>query len=129
MTKKEHLPLLHPSPEITQRLKDVFVDRVDALMKIIHLPTFWDLLAKTQENPFKVQKSAQALVFAFYLATITSLDEHECQAVFGTESSIIVARYRSAARKALLDAAVLSTTSFTTLSAYAIFLVSVFSNF
>ena len=98
-------------------------------MKILHLPTFWVLLSETQKNPYNVQKGAQALVFAVYLAAISSLDEHECQSLFGLESSLMLSRYTSASRRALTDAKFMTTSSLTTLSAFCIYLVSLSSSY
>jgi hypothetical protein len=120
----EDLASLHPSFQILPKLWAIYVDRADPLMKLLHLPTFWTSLTNALQHPQHVSKSLQALVFAFYLATISSLEEDECQSLLGGPKSITVTRYKRAARQALINAGFLQTSSPITLRAYAIFIVS-----
>jgi hypothetical protein len=103
---------------------DIYIDRVDPLMKLLHLPTFWSALTGALQNPHDISKSLEAAIFAFYLATIASLEDNECHCLLGEQKSIISARYKLAARQALVNARFLGTSSLVTLQAYVIFLVS-----
>jgi hypothetical protein len=94
------------------------------LVKPLHLPTFWVTITSALRNPYDISKSVEAVIFAFYLITIYSLEEDECRSLFGGEKSIIFARYRVAARQALMNAGFLKTTSIVTLQAYMMFIVS-----
>ncbi|KAI1406850.1 C6 transcription factor [Hypoxylon sp. FL1857] len=123
--KLEHLASLHPSPQILARLKEVYADRVDPMMKILHLPTFWAALSDGLQHPQEMSKSFEAEIFAFYLAAINALTEDECQKLFGIQKSLMYSRYRLAARQALVNAGFLSTSNVMTLRAYAIFLMCV----
>jgi hypothetical protein len=120
----EDLASLHPSIQILPKLWDIYVDRADPLMKLLHLPTFWTSLMNALRTPQHIPKSLQALIFAFYLATISSLEDDECQSLLGGPKSIIFTRFKRAARQALINAGFLHTSSPTTLRAYAIFIVS-----
>jgi hypothetical protein len=75
-------------------------------------------------TPQHISKSLQALIFAFYLATISSLEEGECQSLLGGLKSVTFTRYKLAARQALISAGFLHTSSPVTLRAYAVFIVS-----
>jgi hypothetical protein len=110
--------------QILTKMWDIYVDRVDPLIKLLHLPTFWTTLTDALHHPQRISKSLQAQIFAFYLATISSLEEDECQNLFGGPKSIIFARYKRAARQALINAGFLHTSSPMTLRAYSIFIVS-----
>jgi hypothetical protein len=120
----EDLASLHPSIQMLPKLWDIYVDRADPLMKLLHLPTFWSSLTNALQHPQQISKSLQALLFAFYLATISSLEEDECQSLLGGPKSITFTRYKRAARQALINAGFLHTSSPMTLQAYAIFIVS-----
>jgi hypothetical protein len=122
--KFEDLTRLHLDFQILPRLREIYVDRVDPLMKILHLPTFWTALTNGRRHPQNLSQSLEAEVFVFYLATISTLKEDECQDLFGVQKSVMVSRYRLAARQALVTAGFLSTSSPMTLRAYAIFMVS-----
>ncbi|PNP58312.1 hypothetical protein THARTR1_01827 [Trichoderma harzianum] len=116
---------LHASPQLLSKLKEVFADRVDPMMKILHLPTFWASLANALRHPDNMPKSLEALIFAFYFVTVSSLKEDECQSMFGVSLSAVMSRYRVATRQALINARFVSTSNFMTLQAFSIFTVCV----
>ncbi|OBT92880.1 hypothetical protein VE01_08931 [Pseudogymnoascus verrucosus] len=122
-SKIDNITSLHLSSHILKRVFDIFVDRVDPLVKLLHLPTFWTTLTNAVENPHDVLKSVEALIFGFYLMTISSLDEDECRSLFGEDKSIVFTRYRIAARQTLMNAGFLKTTSLVTLQAFMMFLM------
>ncbi len=93
-------------------------------MKFLHLPTFLSTLTDALRNPQDMTKSLEAVTFSFYFATIISLEEDECYSLLGEQKGIISARYKAAARHALINADFLKTSSLMTLQAYATFLVS-----
>jgi hypothetical protein len=116
--------MLHPSLQILAKLRDAFVDRVDPMMKVWHLPTFYSACVESVQNPQSVSKSMEAAMFAFYSVTISTLKEEESQELFGVQKSTMYTLYRSAARQALVNAGLMSTSNLNTLRAYAIFMVS-----
>lgn len=104
-------------------LWDIYVDRVDPLVKILHLPTFRPLLESAVQRPKGTPSDIQALVSSFFLAAIASLDNGECARILGGYKKEAFAKYDRAARRALRGARFVSTTSITTLRAYCLFLV------
>jgi hypothetical protein len=122
--KFENLSSLHPSFQTLPRLREIYADRVDPWIKILHLPTFWAVLTEGLQHPYDMPKSLEAAIFAFYLATVSALSEDECQEVFGTQKAVMYSCYRSATRQALVNAGFLSTSSPMTLRAYSLFTVS-----
>jgi hypothetical protein len=120
----EELANFHPSLEILLKLQNVYIDRVDPLIKILHPPTVWPALTNALRCPQDRPKTLEALMFAFYLSTILTLTGEECQLLFGVEKPALRSRYRLATRQALINAKFLSTSSLMTLQAYAMFMVS-----
>ncbi|KAL5089004.1 hypothetical protein Trisim1_006148 [Trichoderma cf. simile WF8] len=123
--KIENLSKLHPSPQLLSKLKEIYADRVDPMMKILHLPTFWVAVSNALRHPDNIPKSLESLIFSFYLVTISSLKEDECQSLFGLSLSTIMSRYRVATRQALINARFVSTSNLMTLQAFSIFTVCV----
>ncbi|KAI1204317.1 C6 transcription factor [Annulohypoxylon truncatum] len=123
--KFANLAELHPPSQILLKLKEIYLERADPLMKVLHFPTFWSALTDGLRNPRDMPKSLEALAFAFYFAAVTALKGEECQNLFGASQPATHSRYRSATRQALVKAGFLSTSSPTTLQAYAIFLMCV----
>ncbi|KAI1880021.1 hypothetical protein JX265_001642 [Neoarthrinium moseri] len=114
---------LHPPFQLLLKLKEVYIDRVDALVKIVHVPSFWSTLMNRLQHPQGLPKSLEALAFAVYFAAISSLSDKECQDIFEASRSALVSRYRIATRQALVNAEFLSTYSPNTLRAFAIFTI------
>jgi hypothetical protein len=105
-------------------MMEIYTDRVDPLIKILHLPTFWVTLTTAFQNHQGMSKSLEALIFAFYFVTILSLSESECYDLLGEQDAILSARYRTASRQALINAQFLNTSSLMTLQAYTMFIAS-----
>lgn len=110
--------------QILMTLWEAFTDRVDPIVKILHLPTLKPLLVDVVTNPHKASKSSVALAFNVYLAAISSMSDDECQGLFGIPKSIILSRYAVAARQALTQAGFLGTSNMMVLQAYSTYLVS-----
>ncbi|RLL96870.1 hypothetical protein CFD26_104957 [Aspergillus turcosus] len=123
--KVENLASLHPSVQLLPKLRDIYADRVDPLVKILHLPTFSTVLANGLRHPTERSKSLEAMMFAFYLAVISTLKEDECQDLFGLSETVMYSRYRLATRQALVNARFLSTSNPMTLQAYVLFMMCV----
>ncbi|RDL34315.1 uncharacterized protein BP5553_07443 [Venustampulla echinocandica] len=122
-SKVENLAGLHPPYHILLKLWDVYVDRVDPLMKILHLPSFWPKLTNALQHPQDIPKNLEALICAFYLVTITSLAEDECRDLLGGQKLVLFAQQECAARRALRTAGFLETTSPVTLQALAMYIM------
>lgn len=120
----ESLASLHPAPYMLSKLREVYLDRVDPLLKVLHFPTFWSAATGALQHPQALSKSLEALMFAFYLAAGSALQEDECYSVFGMSQQALLSRYRVAARRALINARFLSTSSPNTLRAFVLFMVS-----
>ena len=113
-----------PSLQLAARLKLEYVERVDALMKIIHVPTLWASVSDAIENPAGVSKEREAQLFCFAFATISTFSEANFQGVLGGSRAVLYPRYRMLARQSLSRAALLQTTSLLTLQSFCLFLVS-----
>lgn len=103
----------------------VYIDRVDPLMKLLHVPSFGPAMKDAVQNSKRMSKSLEALIFAFYLVTTASMEDNECTALLGDRKAIIAPRYEAAARQALINADFVRTSSLKTLQAYILFLVSI----
>ena len=123
-SKPQHLSNLHPTLPTLRKMWDIYVDRVDPLVKILHLPTFWPMLVNVLQSPQEIPSSLEALVFAFYYATSSACDDNECQSMIGERQATLSFRYKYAARQALINAGFLKSTNFITLQAFVMFLVS-----
>jgi hypothetical protein len=124
-TQSQRLDLasFHPPLPALQQMWSAFVDKVDPMTKILHLPTFWTTLKQVVENPRHTSKTLDALIFGFYFATVTAMTANECQRILSQPKPTALARYRLAAQQALGNACFLKTTSLVTLQGYTFYLV------
>lgn len=109
---------------MVQKLLEIFADRVDPMIKTLHVPTFRKSLLEAVRQPEKAAKPLQALIFAFYLITVQSLDDNECQRMLGEKKIAIFRRFKRTADEALRKAKFMQTNNTTTLRAYLLYMVS-----
>lgn len=117
--------LRHPPPESIHQLWQIFVDNVDPLTKIIHVPTLRPAIAKAASNVSAAPRSFEALMFAMYSAAVMSLTEDECRQRLGEARKLLLSRYASATKAALARANFMGTTSLVVLQALIIYLFAV----
>ncbi|KAK1966845.1 fungal-specific transcription factor [Colletotrichum sublineola] len=115
---------LHPEPRQIYRLWQIFVESVNPLLKIVHVPTLQQRVLDASWNPSGASKPLAAMLFAIYTLAITSTSTDECVLVFGETKVALSTRYRHAAFRALVEAEFLTTRDFEVLQALVLFLFS-----
>ena len=68
---------LHPLPSQIPFYWETFLENVHPLTKLIHAPTMSKFIKEVQNNLDSLNRSTEALMFAIYFATITSLNLEE----------------------------------------------------
>ena len=68
---------LHPLPSQIPFMWQVFQENVDPILKVLHVPTMSKLIRELRNNLDSLTPSTEALMFAIYYASITSLDEDQ----------------------------------------------------
>ena len=72
---------LHPLPSQIPFIWQVYMENVDPILKIIHVPTMSKIIKELRHNLDGLTPSTEALMFSIYYASITSLDDEEvCRA-------------------------------------------------
>jgi hypothetical protein len=120
-SKKPQLP---PSATMHQ-LWDDFVENVDPLTKLVHVPTLRPAFQKAVNNVENIPRGFEALIFAIMGAAIMSLKDDDCQQRYQESRRNMLSRYASATEAALSRAKFMATTSFVVLQALVIHLYSV----
>ncbi|KAH8813099.1 fungal-specific transcription factor domain-containing protein [Xylogone sp. PMI_703] len=116
---------LHPLPSQIPFYWETFVENVNPLVKIIHVPTMNKVIKEIQGGLDSLSKSTEALMFAIYFATITSMSSEEVQVNFGVDKPSLLKRYRFGVEQALARAGFLNTNEIVTVQAFVLFLVCV----
>jgi hypothetical protein len=115
--------MLHPEPVMILRLWQTFIDNVNPLLKITHIPSLQARLITAINELDKMEPTFHALMFSIYCLSITSLDETECLAQFSASKRDLLVRYQSACRHALAACGYLRTSDFECLLALYLYLV------
>lgn len=102
----------------------MFVERVDPLIKFVHVPSLHKHILQAAWDPRALSRAHQALVFSIYVLATTSVPPSECATTFGEPRSSMLQRHRAAALRALVAADVFSTRDFDVLQALVLYLFS-----
>ncbi|RYP65547.1 hypothetical protein DL769_006293 [Monosporascus sp. CRB-8-3] len=92
---------LHPPPAHVFILWQKFLDRVNPLTKVIHVPTLQPMVAEAATNIDSVPKNVEALLFSIYTMATVSLSDEECMTFLGYPKKDAVERFSMGARVAL----------------------------
>ncbi|KAK3306709.1 uncharacterized protein B0T15DRAFT_483988 [Chaetomium strumarium] len=127
-------PLDHyrPPPFQARFLWATYIENVEALCKILHIPSTSKMIEATLQryesasNPDEcaVSQADECLLFAIYHFAVFSMTDEDCLASLHDSRATLLQRYRLAARQALINASFLKTTEFIVLQAFVLFLLS-----
>ncbi|KAB8251457.1 hypothetical protein BDV35DRAFT_314459 [Aspergillus flavus] len=116
---------LHPDQIQIFRLWQVYLDNVNPLLKVTHIPTLQPRIIDAAGDVANISPTLDALMFSIYCVSILSLGEDECHAILRTPREHLLKRYQFACQQALLKCGILCTGSVECLTALYLYLVSV----
>ncbi|KAI0872634.1 fungal-specific transcription factor domain-containing protein [Hypoxylon argillaceum] len=116
---------LHPLPSQMLFYWQVYMENVDPIVKLLHVPTTTKIIKELRGDISTVSPGVEALLFSIYFAAITSMEAEEVKTNFGAEKSQLIARYRFATEQALAKANCVTTSEYVVLQAFVLFLILV----
>lgn len=119
----------HPTYETATRLWRAYVDNVDPLVKVVHVPTMQKILQRSAAQPSGISRPLEALLFSIYHFSVTSSSEEESIKNFGEARATLLARYDAALRQALANAQWLRSVNIQVMQAFLLYLLSVRSTY
>lgn len=122
---KSHTRSRHPPPERIHQLWQIFIENVDPLTKIVHVPSLRPAIQKAASNIGTIPRSFEALMFAIYSAAVMSLKDDDCKQKLYEPRKTLLSRYISATKAALSRAKFMGTNSLVVLQALVLHLLSV----
>lgn len=114
---------LWPDPGHVFRLWQIYLDRVNPLTKIIHVPSLQPYVAEATSGCSSLPKNIEALLFSVWLMAAVALSPDECQALLGYSRDSALQRFSVGVRTALVRLNFLKTHDLTALQALVIYLV------
>ncbi|KFY69098.1 hypothetical protein V496_00477 [Pseudogymnoascus sp. VKM F-4515 (FW-2607)] len=115
----------HPPAEIIRQLWQIFIENINPLMKVVHIPSLQIAMDKAIGNIENIPRGFEALMFAIYHIAIISLTDDECKDLMGETKTILLRRYLASTKAALSRAKFMSTASIVVLQALVIHLISI----
>ncbi|RSL80559.1 hypothetical protein CEP51_006460 [Fusarium floridanum] len=117
---------LYPSSSDLLTMFDVFQQNVDPVARIFHCPTLRTTV--TEALPLldgPLDRHTGLVLFSISYAALTSLDDDECQRMFGEERRVMLPRYRYAVEQSLVRARFLDSQNLAVLTSLVLFLLCV----
>ena len=119
--------MTEPSPHMQQVLFTAFIENVDPMFKVFHVPTLRRLFE--EGKPYLGQdassSSCQALKAVAWYAAVNTMTDDECETRLGQGRTDLIQRYRRTADVRIAQVDVVNTNDLTTLQAFVAYLVSV----
>ncbi|OJD23947.1 hypothetical protein ACJ73_04699 [Blastomyces percursus] len=119
------LTALHPQPVHIFKLWQVFLDNVNPLVKIFHASTIQQEILAAAADLKNVSKATEALMFAIYACSVTSMTDSDCQSQLCEAKSTLLTRYRFATKQALINAGFMRSSDLTIVEAFVLYLISI----
>jgi hypothetical protein len=113
----ENLTSFHPSTKEIYKLWEKFLNNVNPLVKVIHVPTVQRQLLEASVDLENMSRPFEALMFAIYACAIYSMSNEECLELTGYPKLHLQQRYCKIAHQALLRAEIFGTRNIVVLQA------------
>ncbi|KAI0471129.1 fungal-specific transcription factor domain-containing protein [Xylariaceae sp. FL0804] len=124
-----NLEELHPKPAHVLRLWQTFLERVNPLTKVIHVPTVQPLLVEAATNRTNLPKNVEALLFAIYLMGTVALEESECVEQLGYSKAEAYNRFSQGCRTVLVRVGFLQASDLIVVQALVLYLYSLMGRY
>ncbi len=113
----------HPSAIQIFQLWQIYINNVNPLLKITHIPTLQAQIISAGANTAKIAKPMEVLMFAIYFTAVSSMTDSEVQSTFGEDRHVLLGKYHSATQQALVNAGFMRSTELMVLQALLLYLV------
>ena len=114
----------HPGQAQIFKLWQIYLDNVNSLLKVTHIPTLQPRVLDAVSNLANISPSLQALIFSIYCLSILSLTQDECFALFQLSRKDLLSNYQFICRQALLNCNAWQSSDIDSLTALYFYLVS-----
>jgi hypothetical protein len=114
----------HPSRWHALQLWQTFLNNVDPIIKVLHIPTAQATIYTAINNPSNAEDDLNALLFAIYFAATTSLSNADASNLLVQDRSTALAKFKQGLEHFLACANIFDLPSMRSLQAMTIYIVS-----
>ncbi|KFZ14260.1 hypothetical protein V502_06152 [Pseudogymnoascus sp. VKM F-4520 (FW-2644)] len=116
---------LHAPPSQISKYWNIFIERVDPLVKVLHKPTITTILSTIRSDFLNIDPPMEGLLFAIYFSVVTSMEPEDVLLNFSEDKQSLLSRYRYGVEQALSRAEFLTSQDLRTLQTFTIYLVAI----
>ncbi|OHE93826.1 hypothetical protein CORC01_10847 [Colletotrichum orchidophilum] len=116
------LSTFHPEPVHIFRLWQIYLDNVNALLRVTHAPSFQARIIEAVSSIENMSPALEALMFSMYSMAISSLTEEACYDTFKQPRALLLTKYQFGCQQALANSQFLRTTDIDCLTALFLYL-------
>ncbi|KAM0325133.1 hypothetical protein ACHAQA_007672 [Verticillium albo-atrum] len=115
-----------PAPSAAQiyLLWKVFLERVNPVTKLVHVPTLEPWISKAMTNPNNLNYNAKALLFSIYLVSVVSLTQAETEQMLGMTKDEALKLFTAGVKTSLIRADFMRRYDMATLQTLLLYLIS-----
>ncbi|KAF7552677.1 hypothetical protein G7Z17_g4171 [Cylindrodendrum hubeiense] len=113
-----------PTPVQIFKLWQIFLERVNPLTKIIHVPSLQPLVVEASTDHSSISQNAQSLLFSIYAVSTLALTEEESSQLLKMTREQALLRFASGAKSAFTRSRILEKYDMMTLQALVLYLLS-----
>ncbi|KAL4742216.1 hypothetical protein BDV11DRAFT_31214 [Aspergillus similis] len=113
---------LHPSLALGRKYWQLFQEKVDPLIKVVHRPSASRILRGGLNDPTSLGEGEGALLQVFYFACVSAMDEADVRSSLQMSKSMALTTYRLAAEQALARSGFMTTSNWTIMQALVLFI-------
>lgn len=114
---------LHPSPIHIFQLWQIYINNINPLLRITHVPTAQGRVIEASAHLERTPRGLEAFMFSVYLISLISIPDTDVQSMFGEPKMQVLGQFHIAAQQALINAGLMRTNDITVLQAYTLYLV------
>lgn len=115
---------LHPEPAQVIKLWQIYLERVNPLTKIIHVPTLQPYVIEAAGASRGIPLNVESLLFAIYTISVVALSPEECIRLLDCPKEDAIKRFSRGVRIALMKLGFLTSYDLVVLQALVLYLVS-----
>jgi hypothetical protein len=122
-TTEDQIKSSHPSPQGGNFLIDIFIEKVDPFVRILHKPTLLLQVNHFRRGILSGPEKFECLLFTVYSLALLAVDPQKCLDYLEEDRDTLLARYRQCVEHRLNDLRISTTHKLPSLQAYLLHIV------
>ena len=114
----------HPAADHAMLLWRTYVENVEPIMNMLHLPTTSKMMQIKSQSPECASKAEECLMFSIYFFAVYTMTAEDCAKTFNQSHEHLIQHFRRAAQQAFVNASFLKTSEMMVLQGLTLYLTA-----